>query len=398
MRRKYSIGAAVLLAAASALAAGPCPPELAATAARVTALRHLPAPLAPPCRWIPANEVRHVLDVKLRHDLPLPPAVFLEALSRLGLTDGDPPGLYGRLLDFYSSQVLGFYDPGDDSMVLVENPDAPASTAPLVWAHELEHAAQEHLFHLPSRLLSMGDNGDAQRAASAVAEGDAMLVMFLLNAPVGAAENTLDAAAATLANQAAAIVPPPGVPRYFVADLVFPYTAGFSAVLQAYRHGGWAEVDALLANPPPSTADLIHPADPVAAAPLGDRDLPVPPQGFTTVTTDTLGEWGVRSLLGRSLPAADAERAAAAWAGDRLRLVRDDAEPRRWGLAWRLRCRSAAGRKELLGALRSVLPEAFARLAGGGRHTPVTVERDPGNLEIEVFAAWPRTASGTRER
>ena len=399
MRRKYSIGVALLLAAAAAFAAQPCPTELAATASRVSALRHLATPLAPPCRWVAQDQVRRVLDTKLRHDLPLPPELFLESLTRLGLIDADPPGLYSRLLDFYASQVLGFYEPSTDSMVLVANPVAPSSTAPLVWAHELEHAAQEHLFHLPSRLLGMADDGDAQRAASAMAEGDAMLVMFVLNAPPDAPADTLDAAAATLANQAEATEPPPGLPRYFVADLTFPYAAGFSTVLAAYRRGGWPAVNALLADPPPSTADLLHPDDPVQTPPVGDGELPAAPAGFTTVTTDTLGEWGLRFLLARHLPAKEAERVAAGWAGDRLRLVRSDADPGRWGLAWRLRCRSAGARRELLEALRHVLPAALSGLRGHGRPTSLVAEAVAGSSrDIEVLAAWPEATSTAPRR
>ncbi len=36
-------------------------------------------------------------------------------------------------------------------------------------------------------------------------------------------------------------------PEYFAEDLLFPYTAGFATVSSAYRSGGWAAVDALLA-------------------------------------------------------------------------------------------------------------------------------------------------------
>ncbi len=259
MRGKYNTVLGSLLLAGAALAA-PCPPAIPAIAAKVAELRDVPAPFSPPCRLIAPGALRAALDHKLHRDLPVAPELFIEALTRLGFVTGEPAAIYNRLLDFYASQVLGYYEPDGDEMVVVDTPAAGRAEGALVWAHELEHAAQEHRFHLPSRLLAMRGDSDEQRAASAIAEGEAMLVMYVLNAPgVGAQGLEL---AETAVRQQARELAPPGVPEYFVADLAFPYTAGFAAVLRAYRAGGWPAVDRLLAHPPTSTAALLHPDRP----------------------------------------------------------------------------------------------------------------------------------------
>ena len=275
MRREYSIAVLGLLLAAAATAA-PCPSALTEISGRVAQLRHVPVPFDPPCRLIRPGELRGALDLKLRRDLPVAPELFLQALSRAGFIDGDPSTIYSQLLTFYTSQVLGFYEPQADEMVVVDTPAAARIEGALVWAHELAHAAQEHRFHLPSRLVAMKGDSDEQRAASAVAEGEAMLVMFLLNSPASGDEQLSDAESA-VGRQAQTLSPPPGVPPYFVADLIFPYTAGFSAALRAYRAGGWPAVDHLLAHPPTSTTELLHPERPDAPGTVPASELPPVP-------------------------------------------------------------------------------------------------------------------------
>ena len=384
MRAKYSIGLAGLLLTAAAVGA-PCPPAVTEVAAQVARLRALPGPFSPPCRFISPADLRAELDRKLRRDLPIPPERFLEALIRSGFIDGNPPEIYKSLLDFYSWQVLGFYEPQADQLVVVDTAAAADVGSSLVWAHELEHAVQEHRFHLPSRLLAMRDDSDEQRAASAVAEGEAMLVMFLVGNPSADAA-ALERAERTVRAQARALGTPAGVPEYFVADLVFPYTTGFDAVLRAYRRGGWRSVDGLLARPPTSTAELLHPdrAGPSGSVPASA--LPAVPDGWEEVFTDTVGEWGLAFLLGLRTNADGAAAVASGWDGDRMRLIRERADPGRWALAWRLQGRTAEARRGIERALRHELPSLLTRLAPPGAPA---LSWDASDRTLELRAAWP---------
>ena len=394
MAREYSIAVAAALAAAVALAADPCPTELAAVANGIAVMRAVPQPFSPPCRIVPSSRLSDELDRKLRRDMPLAPEVFLEALVRTGMAAGEPTALYQRLLDFYGSQVLGFYEPSGDEMVLIEGGPAAAMPQRMVWAHEIAHAAQERRFRLPSRLLAMRDNGDAQRAASTIAEGEAMLSMVMLDAPAEEASAILTGAVDALAAQSRAFASPAGIPDYFVQELLFPYTAGFAAVAERYRTSGWSGVDDLLERPPTTTATLLYPRMGAPGPPVGDGELPAAPAGWNEVLTDTLGAWGLRFWLSRGLPAADADALAAHWDGDRLRLLRRPAAPRCWALAWRLRCRSEAGRTQLEAALQRHLPALLAHLCPGDEGVEL-VWTSTGRT-LDVRANWPQTKNKTR--
>jgi hypothetical protein len=390
MPREYNIGACTILLAASALAVSPCPPELSAVARQIAVVRNVPSPFSPPCRVVTASQLHDELDRKLRRDLPLPPERYIEALVRTGMVEGDPGELYRRLLDFYGSQVLGFYEPEGDEMVLVSGAPAPIESR-MVWAHEVAHAAQEHRFHLPSRLLDIRHDGDAQRAAAAIAEGEAMLVMTILGSGDGGAAPDLEAAAAAMAAQARGFTPPTGIPAYFAEDLLFPYTAGFAAAASAYRSGGWPAVDVLLAKPPATTAALLFPRLGPVGASVTDAELLPVPAGWEEVLTDTLGAWGVRFWLERSLAEQEAAALVEAWDGDRLRLVRSRTSPGCWGLVWRLRCRSESGRRALEAALQRCLPARLARLCPDGTGLDLTWISDDRTLEVR--AGWPATHS-----
>jgi hypothetical protein len=391
MRAKYSIVLAGLLLT-TAVAAAPCPPAVSEVAAKVARLRAVAGPFSPPCRFISPADLHAELDRKLRRDLPIPPQRFLEALIRTGFITGKPAEIYKSLLDFYSGQVLGFYEPQADQLVVVNTPAADDVGSSLVWAHELEHAVQEHRFHLPSRLLAMRDDSDEQRAASAVAEGEAMLVMFLISNP-SADPAALERAERTVREQARTLRRPSGVPEYFVADLVFPYTTGFDAVLRAYGGGGWGAVNRLLASPPTTTAELLHPdrtgpPDGVAAS-----VLPAAPPGWEEVLTDSVGEWGFAFLLGRGSDPQHAAAVASGWDGDRMRLIRERAVPDRWALVWRLRGRTVQARREIEGALRRDLPTLLAPLAPPG---PPAISWSASERILEVRAAWPEGSMKSR--
>jgi len=384
MRRKYSIAPLGLLLAATAGAAT-CPAALTEIAGRVAQLRGVPPPFNPPCRLIKPGELRAELDRKLRRDLPTAPELYIEALARTGFIDGDPSNIYKTLLTFYSAQVLGFYEPEADEMVVVDTPAAERIEGAFVWAHELAHAAQEHRFHLPSRLIAIKGDSDEQRAASAVAEGEAMLVMFLLNAAT-AGDEQLSAAESAVAQQARTLSTPPGLPPYFVDDLVFPYRTGFAAALRAYRKGGWPEVDRLLAHPPASSAALLHPDRRFASVDIPAGELPPPPEGWEEVLTDNTGEWGLAFLLGRAMPADRADAAAAAWDGDLLRLIRSRAHPDTWALAWRIRCPSAEARASLEATMQRVVPGLLAHLAPPAAPSITWVA---AGRTLELRAGWP---------
>lgn len=383
---EYTILATILFQFAASGVAAACPPEIPAMARRVASLRSLGEGFSPPCRTVPAGSLRIEIDSKLRRDLPLPPETHLEAMARLGLIEPPEPELYDRLLAFYGGQVLGFYEPDKNKMVVVKGGAAPAATAPLIWAHELAHAAQEARFGLPSRILALGHNADAQRAAAAAAEGDATLVMFILAGPGGVAG--LPDPALFRAAQEQATGDFADIPRFFLEELLFPYAAGYRMMHGAFTRGGWPAVDRILAKPPKSTAELLHPNRPPPGPQVRDSTLPATPSGFEEVMTNTMGEWGLRQWLQRSIDPKEAEALAAGWDADRFRLIRHRTDPERWGLWWHVRLRSPRHRHELEAALRRLVPIHLKGLTGPG--TVPEVEWNSGEAFLELRAGWPK--------
>src|SRR5688572_7534481 len=74
------------------------------------------------------------------------------------------------LLDLYTEQIVGFYDPAKKVLYVVEG--APREIARITVAHELIHALQDQYINLDSLQRSTGD-ADRTLAAQAVVEGQA---------------------------------------------------------------------------------------------------------------------------------------------------------------------------------------------------------------------------------
>lgn len=85
----------------------------------------------------------------------------------------DTLDLVQLILDLYTEQIVGFYDPVTDSLFVVSGADE--LQVRLIVAHELVHALQAQYVPLDSILGTRGDN-DRQTAAQAVMEGQGILV------------------------------------------------------------------------------------------------------------------------------------------------------------------------------------------------------------------------------
>src|SRR5688500_13437958 len=102
--------------------------------------------------------------VQSRLDEEMPPAER-EGLRRAYVAFGvipDTLDLDALLLDLYTEQVLGYYDPGSKTMFVVEGADAESMRP--VLAHELVHALQDQHVNLDS--LISGDRGNDRQTAA----------------------------------------------------------------------------------------------------------------------------------------------------------------------------------------------------------------------------------------
>jgi hypothetical protein len=249
------------------------------------------------------------------------PKVVAEERARwlafdLAPPDADPAKIMLGVLD---EQVAGFYDPREKKLfVRSDLPGGGGNLLRVVLAHEIEHALQDQNFGIPD-MASLPDD-DVRAARAALLEGDAMAVMTAYSAQrmgrsipaaiASSAEALQSNGSALLSADMARLRSAPRVVR---EELLFPYSAGFALVAEAYRRGGFAEVNKLLANPPKSTHEVLHPyaADPPVAVPM-----PGVPAGAKLLARGRLGELGARLAFEACLDPAAIGDVVPSLAGD----------------------------------------------------------------------------------
>ncbi|HMA16823.1 MAG TPA: hypothetical protein VKS03_00155 [Thermoanaerobaculia bacterium] len=344
---------------------------------------------------VPASEIdstalRKFLKVKIADSFPAPPEETLSSLVVLGLID-KTPDLLERLLDFYTSQVIAFYDPEPHRFFVVrggaldalEGAGGGDLSERLLFSHELTHALQDQALRLDRRFKSLRDDGDRALALQCLLEGEATLVMVrvalkeLPGADAAAEETLAPLLSAGALEQANA---PKGLPPFFVKQLFFPYVEGTAYVRRAVARGGWKEVDHLWSDPPLSTAEILHKDRRVV--PAGDLLPPDPsrlaPPRARFLYSDTIGEWAIRFLLERSLPEAEASAAAEGWRGDRLAFFVAGGE---YSYLWRIRFDSAGAAERFAAAFEK---------SGASRLNPPRILRSGTDVVVSLgFAELP---------
>ena len=252
-----------------------------------------------------------------------------------------PPGtdLKDETVKLLKSQIAGFYDPHSKQMVLVEGAQTTSVTDrmiefmvqrdlidDMVLAHELTHALQDQHFALQDNLDKLKDNGDEELALKSVAEGDATIAGFAYvigrtdNAMVDSLTTHLRDLPQTFAAQSK------DSPEGLSVPLIFQYSDGVRFVGEAYKRGGWRAVDALYANPPKSTQQIIdpalyfdHPQFPLAVRVNGYAAIL---KDWKQVDEDTFGQLSLQLILqiGYGKNAGEVV-VAKKWRGDRMAIL-----------------------------------------------------------------------------
>ena len=170
------------------------------------------------------NEVRAYLLQKLDEELPPERMLGVEAAYRLFGLIPDSLALRSLLVDLYTEQVAGFYDPETATLYGVEGVDR--SQLVLVMAHEMVHALQAQFTALDSLLHLKGD-GDRLAAAQAILEGQANLVSIEMLVP-DAATNAVfwETFLENLKTEQARMTVFSSAPRVVREGLLFPYITG----------------------------------------------------------------------------------------------------------------------------------------------------------------------------
>ncbi len=226
-------------------------------------------------------------------------------------------------LDLLTSQVAGLYDDDTKHMYVVTKSGSIGPLEEITYAHEYTHALQDQAFGLRKLVGDDRDQGDRALARSALIEGDATLLMSLWAQQQLTAAELAEVASTSDPAGTAALEAAPTILR---DSLLFPYTSGLTVALGGFQSGGgFGGVDALFANPPDSTEQVLHPEK------FAAREAPVKvtiPEdlaaslgaGWTVPLQDTLGELQLEILL-REGGASGTRTAAEGWGGDRVALV-----------------------------------------------------------------------------
>jgi hypothetical protein len=315
--------------------------------AQVRELRGLPAPEIGPAEIIDRQQLAQELEELLESEWTD------EELERGNLTlramglltdDQDLRELSERLL---GDQVLGFYDPDEQRMVVVSD-EGLGPLARITYAHEYTHALQDGAFSSFDARDALTDD-DAILARQALEEGDATVVMFGWALAGNLPPDEL---------QDVALTPQPDtsdVPGWMLRQLEFPYLAGFTFVneLRAAAGGSWSAVNDAYTDAPASTEQVLHPEKYLA----GEQPTELKPIEMTQALGDewedleptTMGEAMIDIWLAElGVDQAAATGAAAGWGGDLLEVAAGpDGE---WIMGWHMAWDTAADAAQFLAA------------------------------------------------
>lgn len=254
-----------------------------------------------------------------------------------------------------ADSVDGYYD--SDTKELVVRGARPTPFVRQVLVHELTHALDDQHFGIDPDL----PDDEAGMAFDALVEGDATSVEYRYvdslspeEQRAAAAEDTGGGAGGTGAGAAQSGPPDP------LDELDdFPYSAGPTFIDALVAAGGQARVDQAFRDPPSTSAEILHPDRYLT----GRGRAPVPPVAADGRVMDegVVGEYLLGLVLEETVPHADAERAAAGWAGDHY-------------VAWRSGRRTCVRTTVVLDSQGDTAELASALQAWAGDHRGATVD------------------------
>jgi hypothetical protein len=384
-----------------ALAAGPYADKVRETIPQIERATGLRFKSAPKLEIRTKAQVRDFLIAKFNEQQPAQELAGEELVYKtLGLI---PQGLDLRrfLLDLYTEQIVGFYDPAKKVLYVVEG--APREVARITVAHELIHALQDQYVNLDSLQRAIGD-ADRALAAQAVIEGQAtyeqMISMVGGEANIAARLPGGWDQVRQMIREARNEMPVFATAPILIQEaLIFPYLSGAEFVRRFKEQRSGENV---LERLPASTEQVLHtPAFFGQTPDVPTRITLPPPRAGVKVYENNVGEFGIRIFVyehGKDQNAA--LRAAAGWDGDRYVLVRVQGGH---GIAWVTVWDSALEAAEFSGALAETVlqryggtpvgPPAGARsFTGSGRSVRITPSERGGKtlvMYVDVPAGAP---------
>lgn len=225
------------------------------------------------------------------------------------------------LLDLYEDGVLGIYDDKTDTL-LIGSFISPMMID-MVVGHEIAHGLQDMHFDLTALHTTHKGETDRDSARTFLIEGDAQASYLTWRAGDrginGVSMGELESLADLTLTVDDSMIPHATLAR----GMQLPYTDGTKAVIELAQSDGWEAVDALFADLPDTTEQMLH------LDKLRSREMPRELEfdaekamaalpGHKKVWIDDWGEAGLLNLLADVERPRAARRGAAGWDGDRF--------------------------------------------------------------------------------
>jgi hypothetical protein len=275
------------------------------------------------------DSLRRYIETRMAEELPPEELEGIRATYvTLGLLPADLD-LQKLLLDLYTEQVVGYYDPTSKKLFVVQGVEREMLRPTLI--HELVHALQDQHTNLDS-LIARERGNDRQSAAQAAIEGHATMVM-LAQASEESGQPLDPRMLPDFSTQIRLSMEEQNkqfpvfkeAPRIIRETLLFPYVAGAGFVKALWirpLETGFGEP-----YPPPinermpqSTEQVLRPDSRYLVTRDEPTELTLEGSTGPTARENTLGQLETSIWLTEHLD-ADAARFAEGWDGDRYRLL-----------------------------------------------------------------------------
>ncbi|AQL43124.1 hypothetical protein BV210_10530 [Halorientalis sp. IM1011] len=161
---------------------------------------------------------------------------------------GEDRSSIGVQRDNQGENVLGYFDPRNDTIKLVADGGQPQLSAERTLGHELVHALQDQYHNLTAITAGTRDESNAQ---SSLIEGEARTVGLAYQERCGGEWDCLSAPSDS-----------PSLSEIHAGIYMlnfFPYSDGPGLIAHLRERGGWDAVEAAYDDPPESAEQIIYP-------------------------------------------------------------------------------------------------------------------------------------------
>ena len=274
-------------------------------------------------------------------------------LRRLGLVAEDFD-LRALMLELYTEQIVGFYDPETKVLYVVDG--AKPEELGFVIEHELVHALQDQYTNLDSLLHIKGDD-DRVLAAQSVMEGQATLVPLQDRlGPAAEIPGGWDRVRQMVRESSSSMPKFAAAPQILQETLIFPYLSGMEFMRRFdEQEPGKMPFGAAM---PVSSTQIMHPGAYYGSTAEQPMSITFPElHGATRTYENNMGEFETRLFLFQHLKDQNASiLAAMGWAGDRYAILKT---PHGDGVAWITVWRSAVDAGEFRTAMQKVFAARY---------------------------------------